>query len=246
MKTNRLQPMKSFAILAALLTLAACSTDQSPGVATPAADNVLTATVRDAMTPDQVLEAFKQGNERFLSGQLRERKFLTEVTETSAGQFPKALVLSCIDSRIPAETIFDMRIGDMFSTRLAGNVLNPDALGGMEFATAAAGAKLIVVMGHTKCGAVKGACTPTAFKDNLNTLVSGIRPVADRVRTGYSGTTDGSDYAFVDDVAEENVRDIVARIPAESPTLKSLIESGNLLVVGAMYDVSTGRVEFLQ
>jgi carbonic anhydrase len=238
--------MRSLSILAVAVMMMACSTDQSPGVSTPAEPTTLTATVRDAMTPDQVLEAFKQGNQRFLNGQLRERKFLTEVEETSAGQFPKALVLSCIDSRIPAETIFDMRIGDMFSTRLAGNVLNADALGGMEFATAAAGAKLIVVMGHTKCGAVKGACSPTAFKDNLNTLVSGIRPVADRVRAGYAGATDGSDYAFVDDVAEENVRDIVARIPEQSPTLKSLIDSGSLKVVGAMYDVSTGAVEFLQ
>lgn len=238
--------MKYLSILAITIVMMACSTDQSPGVSTQSAENTLTATVRDAMSPSQVLDAFKQGNERFLNGQLRERKFLTEVQETSAGQFPKALVLSCIDSRIPAETIFDMRIGDMFSTRLAGNVLNPDALGGMEFATAAAGAKLIVVMGHTKCGAVKGACTTTAFKDNLNTLVSGIRPVAERVRVGYTGTSDGSDYGFVDDVAEENVREIVARIPNESPTLKGLIDSGNLIVVGAMYDVSTGRVEFLQ
>lgn len=237
--------MKHFAILTFGFILMACSTDQSPGVSTPAVDNVLSATVRDAMTPQQVLEAFQQGNERFLNGELRERKFLTEVTETSAGQFPKALVLSCIDSRIPAETIFDMRIGDMFSTRLAGNVLNADALGGMEFATAAAGAKLIVVMGHTKCGAVQGACTTTAFKDNLNTLVSGIRPVAERVRANFTGTTDGSDFGFVDEVAEVNVRDIVSRIPAESPTLKALIDSGDLIVVGAMYDVSTGRVEFL-
>ncbi len=238
--------MNHFAIAAVGIFLLACSTDQSPGVSTPAADNVLTATVRDAMTPQEVLVAFQQGNERFLNGDLREREFLTEVNETSTGQFPKALVLSCIDSRIPAETIFDMRIGDMFSTRLAGNVLNADALGGMEFATAAAGAKLIVVMGHTKCGAVQGACATTAFKDNLDTLLSGIRPVADRVRAGYSGETEASNYGFVDAVAEENVRDIVARIPSQSPTLKSLIDSGDLLVVGAMYDVSTGRVEFLQ
>lgn len=205
---------------------------------------LMTAELRDSMTPDEVLQAFKDGHKRFMTGQLRYRKLVTEVKEGAIGQTPYAVVLSCIDSRVPAETIFDKRLGDIFNTRLAGNVVNEDVLGGMEFATKFAGAKLVVVMGHTKCGAVQGAAAK-AEHGNLTALVSKIQPSVTSAQAKWDKPADPKDYDYVDLIAADHVRHSIAEIRENSPSLKSLEDEGAIRIVGAMYDVSNGQVTWL-
>jgi len=208
-------------------------------------DGITTSDLRDAMTPEQVYQAFKDGNKRFLDGNLRYRKLVTEVSETSLGQYPYAIVLSCIDSRVPVETIFDKRIGDIFSTRLAGNVVNEDVLGGMEFACNVAGAKLIMVMGHSKCGAIKGAAANVQF-GNLTHLLDKIKPVVASSEKNYKGNKDPEDYKYVDHIAAENVLFVKEQIRERSAALKKLEQEGKVKIVGAFYDISTGKVDFYE
>ncbi len=153
------------------------------------------------------------------------------------------MVLSCIDSRVPVETIFDKRIGDVFSTRIAGNVINEDVLGGLEFAVQVAGAKLIMVLGHTKCGAVKGA-VDNVKHGNLTALVSKIQPSVEATKSTWKGAVKASDYAFVDEVAAEHVRKTIRDIRTKSPELKRVEDAGKVKIVGAMYDIGVGRVTF--
>src|SRR5215469_15747891 len=162
----------------------------------------LTKAQREKLTPDQILELMKKGNKRFYTGQREDYNFLAQQRATAAGQYPAAVLLSCIDSRAPAETIMDLRIGDIFNCRIAGNVENSDILGSMEFACKLAGAKVVLVMGHTACGAIKGAID-NAKRGNLTGLLEKIRPAVDA--TTYNGERTSSNYAFVDAVARKNV-----------------------------------------
>lgn len=203
----------------------------------------LTLELRDNMTPEEVFQTFKDGNKRFTEGQLRYRKLTTEISETAAGQHPYAIVLSCIDSRVPVETIFDKRIGDMFSTRIAGNILNEDILGGMEFACQFAGAKLILVMGHSKCGAVQGAAAHVQF-GNLTQLLNKIEPAVTRSEHSYEGKRDVNDYQYVDHIAEENVRIVKEQIRERSPALRQLEKEGKIKIAGCFYEIETGIVRF--
>jgi carbonic anhydrase len=202
----------------------------------------LTKEQRDNLTPDQVISAMKQGNERFRSGKPQTHDYLAQKQATAAGQYPAAVILSCIDSRAPAEIILDARIGDAFNARIAGNIVNDDLLGSMEFACAAAGAKVILVMGHTACGAVKGAIDGVEL-GHLTGLLDKIKPAV--AATTYSGERTGKNAAFVDEVAKTNVLRTVENIRSKSSVLAGLEKDGKVKIVGSMYQLVGGRVEFL-
>ncbi len=203
---------------------------------------VLTKAERDKMTPDEVLALMKKGNKRFSTGRREDHNFLAQQRATAAGQYPVAVLLSCIDSRAPAETIMDLRIGDIFNSRVAGNVENSDILGSMEFACKLAGAKVVLVMGHTACGAIKGAID-NAELGNLTSLLAKIKPAVEA--TTYTGERTSKNYAFVDAVARKNVEMTLANIRKESPVLAGMESSGAIKIVGAMYNLQTGVVDFL-
>ncbi|WP_338409607.1 carbonic anhydrase family protein [uncultured Flavobacterium sp.] len=196
------------------------------------------------MTPQKSLEYLKDGNQRFQNNLKTNRNLLEQVNDTSDGQFPFATILSCIDSRVSAELVFDQGLGDVFSVRIAGNFVNEDILGSMEFACKLAGSKLIVVLGHTACGAVKGACDG-AKMGNLTKLLEKITPAVNAVKEPTDVSIRNSkNEQFVDEVAKVNVQLTIDRIYAESPILAELEKNGDIKIVGAMYDVNTGEVAF--
>ncbi|UCE69932.1 MAG: carbonic anhydrase [Flavobacteriaceae bacterium] len=205
----------------------------------------LTKEAQAKISPSGAIEILKQGNERFVRNSKADRDLLEQVRDTATGQYPFATILSCIDSRVSAELIFDQGVGDIFSVRVAGNIVNEDLLGSMEFACKLAGTKVIVVLGHTSCGAVKGACDD-ARMGNLTTLLSKIKPAVGAV----SEPTDPSERTsknldFVDRVAETNVRFSIDNIRKQSPVLRIMEEDGEIAIVGAMYDIRSGKVHFL-
>lgn len=204
---------------------------------------VRTRAERDAMTPQEVVQSIQAGNERFVSGQRRERDFLREQQATATGQHPSAVILACIDSRAPAEMIFDKGIGEIFNARIAGNVLNPDLAGSLEFACAAAGAKAIVVMGHSGCGAVAGAIDGVEL-GNLTGLLARIQPAVEAV-ADVPGPRESSNQEFFEAVTRKNVELTVAEIRSTSPLLRDMEEKGDIVIVGALHDLHTGKVEFL-
>jgi carbonic anhydrase len=196
---------------------------------------------QQALTPEQALDRLKQGNQRFVAGTPLHRDLAAERQATATGQYPFAVVLSCLDSRTSSELIFDQGLGDLFNARVAGNVLNEDIVGSMEFACQAAGAKLIAVVGHSKCGAVKGACAGVEL-GNLTGLLQKMQPAVAAVPASGNKTDD----AYVDAVAKENVKLVMRQIKERSPILSQLISSGKVMLVGGMYDLETGQVAFLQ
>ena len=202
----------------------------------------LTAAQRDKLAPDAVAALMKAGNERFRLGKESPHDFLAQQKASAKGQYPAAMILSCIDSRAPAETILDLGIGDCFNARVAGNVVNDDILGSMEFACKVAGAKLVLVMGHTACGAIKGAIDDVHL-GNLTGLLAKIRPAVDA--TEYGGERSAKNYGFVDAVARKHVELTMADIPHRSPVLAELQQSGGLKIIGGMYDLATARLDLL-
>ena len=206
------------------------------------ADAALTKEAQAAITPARALEMLKQGNERFVSGNPVERDLMAQVKQTSKGQFPFAAVVSCLDSRIPPAIVFDRGIGDLFVARVAGNFANDDILGSLEFATKLAGAKLIVVMGHTECGAVKGACD-AAQLGLLTTTLASINPAVKAVQGDYTPRS-SQNAKFVQAVAEMNVRLTMQKLRDRSVVLREMIDKGEIGLVGAMYDVNNGKVMF--
>jgi carbonic anhydrase len=207
----------------------------------PAYADALTKAQRDKMTPEQIIEVMKDGNARFRRGERKNRDYLREQRASAKGQYPAAVLLSCIDSRAPAEVIMDLGIGDIFNCRVAGNVGNEDILGSMEFACKVAGAKLVLVMGHTACGAVKGAID-NAQLGNLTGLLAKIKPAVEA--TTYAGERSATNYSFVDAVARKNAEIAVANIRKDSPVLAELEASGSIKITGAMYNLETGAVQF--
>jgi len=203
-----------------------------------------TQSSQDAMTPTQALEQLQQGNHRFLKGDMNERDYAEQVAATAKGQFPYGVVLGCIDSRVPPEIVFDQGIGDIFAPRIAGNFVNTDILGSMEFATAVAGSKVIVVLGHTSCGAVKGAADGVEL-GNLTHTLSNIAPAIYSV-PGHMGERNAKNAEFVQAVAEANVHLTVENILDRSSVMRELVEKGQLIVVGAMHDVATGEVRWFE
>jgi carbonic anhydrase len=203
--------------------------------------DALTKEQRDRMTPDEIIRLMRQGNERFRTGQRQERNFLREQQASAKGQYPAAVVLSCIDSRAPAEVVMDLGIGDIFNSRVAGNIANEDILGSMEFACQVAGAKVVLVMGHTTCGAIKGAIDRVQL-GNLTNLLAKIRPAVEA--TPYDGERSSKNNAFVNAVARKNVELTMTNIRQQSSVLQSLESKGTIKIVGAMYDLDTALLEF--
>ena len=202
----------------------------------------LTKEMQAAIIPSMALELLKEGNKRFVNNLKVNRNLLQQANETSDGQHPFAVILSCIDSRTSAELIFDQGLGDVFSVRIAGNILNEDILGSMEFGCKVAGSKIIVVLGHTKCGAVKGACDHVEM-GNLTSLLSKIRPAVDDEQTILDNRNSGNSE-FVEKVAAINVKRTVKSIMQRSPILKEMIEKGEIGIVGGTHDITTGQVTF--
>ena len=198
--------------------------------------------LQNAITPAMAVSILKEGNNRFVNNLKVNRNLLQQANETADGQHPFAVILSCIDSRTSAELIFDQGLGDVFSIRIAGNILNEDILGSMEFGCKVAGAKIIVVLGHTKCGAIKGACDHVEM-GNLTTLLTKIRPAVDDEITTKENRNSKNDE-FVEKVATINVKRTVKAIMERSPILKEMIESGEIGIVGGTYDITTGNVSF--
>jgi carbonic anhydrase len=203
--------------------------------------DVLTREQRDKMTPDEILATMKRGSERFRKGEEPRRDFLAEQKASAKGQYPAAVLLSCIDSRAPAEVIMDLGLGNVFNCRVAGNVLNEDILGSMEFACKVAGAKVVLVMSHTSCGAIKGAIDNVEL-GNLTALLAKIRPAVKA--TKFDGERSSKNPAFVDAVARQNVELTMAQILKQSPVLRELQSKRALKVAGAMYNLETAAVEF--
>lgn len=197
-----------------------------------------------AMTPDSALQALKDGNKRFISNNFANRDLAEQVQDTSKGQYPFATVLHCIDSRVSAELLFDQGIGDIFSVRIAGNFVNEDILGSMEFACKLAGTKLILVLGHTACGAVKGACDH-ARMGNLTHLINKLEPAVAAVAEPIEESQRNSgNIDFVNEVARKNVHMTIDKIRTDSPILKEMEDNGEIKIAGAMYDISDGNVTF--
>ncbi|HAF77350.1 MAG TPA: carbonic anhydrase [Maribacter sp.] len=196
------------------------------------------------MTPEKSLTFLKEGNERFQNNLKANRNLLEQVNDTSEGQFPFATILSCIDSRVSAELVFDQGLGDIFSVRIAGNFVNEDILGSMEFGCKLAGTKLIVVLGHTSCGAIKGACDHARL-GNLTALINKIEPAVEAVtEPADESIRNSKNLEFVDKVAAKNVELTIENIRKQSPVLAELEENGEIKIVGAMYDIASGAVEF--
>ena len=202
----------------------------------------LTKEMQTAITPLMALELLKDGNKRFVNNLKVNRNLLQQANETSDGQHPFAVILSCIDSRTSAELIFDQGLGDVFSVRIAGNIINEDILGSMEFGCKVAGSKIIVVLGHTKCGAVKGACDHVEM-GNLTALLSKIRPAVDDEES-ITQNRNSNNAEFVEKVSVINVKRTVKSILQRSPILKEMIEKGEIGIVGGTHDITTGQVTY--
>ena len=203
----------------------------------------LTKEMQAAITPAMALDILKKGNDRFVNNLKANRNLLQQANETSDGQHPFAVILSCIDSRTSAELIFDQGLGDVFSIRIAGNIINEDILGSMEFGCKVAGAKIIVVLGHTKCGAVKGACGHVEM-GNLTALLSKIQPAVYDEKSIIQKNRNSENAEFVEKVAAINVKRSVHAIMERSPILKEMIEAGTIGIVGGTHDITTGEVSF--
>jgi carbonic anhydrase len=203
---------------------------------------VLTRAQRDKLTPEEIIALMKKGNERFRLGQQSPHDYLAQQQASAKGQYPAAVILSCIDSRAPAETIMNLGIGDCFNARVAGNIANDDIVGSMEFACKVAGAKVVLVMGHTSCGAIKGAIDNVQL-GRLTGLLARIRPAV--AATPYQGDRSAKNAEFVDRVARQNVDLTMADIRRHSAVLTDLETSNAIMIVGAVYNLETGRVEFL-
>ena len=205
-----------------------------------------TKSTQALMTPKKALQSLKEGNVRFQNRKREERNLIEQVKDTSEGQYPFATVLSCIDSRVSAELIFDQGIGDIFSIRIAGNFVNTDILGSMEFACKLAGTRLIIVLGHTSCGAVKGACDDAKL-GNLTSMLAKIKPAVDSTPMPSDiSIRNSSNISFVNDVAVKNVELNIQNILNSSEVISEMVNNGEVKIIGAMYDVSSGAVNFFE
>lgn len=204
--------------------------------------DVLTKEEQDALTPDMVIQSFKEGNDRFMRNDLTARDHSEQVRKSTNAQYPKAIVLSCVDSRVPVEDVFDRGIGDIFVARVAGNFVNEDILGSMEFACKVSGSKLILVLGHEHCGAVKAAVDDVQL-GNITPMLAKIRPAVESV--DYTGDRTSENPEFVHMVCESNVRNAMDQIRQRSPILKEMENQADIKIVGAIYDMDSGKVSFL-
>lgn len=209
---------------------------------TPLIEKVLTSDEQAALTPDVVITGLKEGNKRFVEGELTARDHTVQIRKTVDGQFPKAVILSCVDSRVPVEDVFDKGIGDIFVARVAGNFVNEDILGSMEFGCKVSGSKVILVLGHEHCGAVKAAVDDVKL-GNITAMLSKIRPAVESVK--YDGDRTSKNAEFVHLACESNVRKTIQDIRTKSPILKKMEDQGEIKIIGGVYDMDTGEVDFL-
>jgi|TARA_R110000737_G_C14624685_1_gene494438 carbonic anhydrase len=209
----------------------------------PVISHVMTLEDQQRLTPDMVLTQFKEGNQRFLSGEFTLRDHSEQVRKAAAGQFPKAVVLSCLDSRVPVEDVFDQGIGDVFVGRVAGNFINEDLLGSLEFACKVAGAKLVLVMGHEECGAIKAAIDNVEL-GNITAMLTKIKPAVEKSQN-FSGEKTSKNGKFVEHVCKSNVEHAIDQIRSKSPILKEMEDKGEIKIVGAYYRLGNGELEFL-
>ena len=206
-------------------------------------EKVLTAEEQAALTPDEVIRIFKEGNNRFINNDLTARNHSEQVRKSTYGQFPKAIVLSCVDSRVPVEDVFDRGIGDIFVARVAGNFVNEDILGSMEFACKVSGSKVVLVLGHEHCGAVKAAVDDVKL-GNITGMLENIKPAVEQV--SYEGDRNSKNNEFVSKVCIRNIKNTIEEIRRQSGILKQMEESGEIKIVGAKYDMDSGEVAFLE
>lgn len=209
---------------------------------TPLIEKVLTSDEQAALTPDVVITGLKEGNKRFVEGELTARDHTVQIRKTVDGQFPKAVILSCVDSRVPVEDVFDKGIGDIFVARVAGNFVNEDILGSMEFGCKVSGSKVILVLGHEHCGAVKAAVDDVKL-GNITAMLSKIRPAVESVV--YDGDRTSKNAEFVHLACESNIRKTMQDIRTNSPILKEMEDQGEIKIIGGVYDMDTGEVDFL-
>ena len=203
----------------------------------------LTPEIQASITPAMAKDLLKKGNELFVAGERIERSLLSQVEQTASGQYPHSVVLSCIDSRVPTEIVFNQGVGDIFNARVAGNIVNEDVLGSIEYGCKVAGSKLVVVMGHTSCGAVKGACDHVEL-GNITALLSKITPAVKAVETPDGADRSSKNIDFVNSVSKRNVELTIEQMKKDSPLLAEMDANGEIAIVGAMYDVKTGAVTF--
>ena len=232
--------MRIFFALLALLFVAGTAQAENSNAR---AEQVLTQEEQAALTPDQILTELEDGNKRFLSGTITSRDHSALVRSAANGQFPKAIVLSCVDSRIPVEDVFDRGIGDIFVARVAGNFENTDILGSMEFATLVSGAKVVMVMGHSDCGAVKAAIDGAEL-GNITAMLENIQPAIESL-SSYQGDKTSSNHEYVHMVTEQNIQLTIDDIRKRSHVIRDLEQKGQVKMVGALYDMSSGTVEFI-
>ncbi|MDU1889908.1 MAG: carbonic anhydrase family protein [Dysgonomonas sp.] len=204
---------------------------------------VLTKEEQDKLTPDKVLEILKQGNEEFISDNLTVRNNSERVRHAALGQYPKAVVLSCLDSRVPVEDVFHRGIGDIFVARVAGNIVNEDILGSMEYACKVSGSKLIVVLGHEYCGAIKSAIDDVKV-GNITSMLSKVQPAVTKAKVNFEGEKTSKNPKFVEAVCDHNVHNVIGDIRKGSPILKEMEDKGEIKIVGGVYDMETGKVNF--
>lgn len=238
-----------FVVIVGLVAIG-CAQPQPETVEAPPAPEpvrqVLTAEAQQGMTPAEVLADLKAGNERFVAGKLTPRDYMAQAEATAAdGQFPKAVILGCVDSRVPPEIIFDQGIGDVFVGRVAGNVEDVNLVGSLEFATKVAGSKVVVVLGHTACGAIKGAADGVELGNLTELLKDFDAPIA-RADAATEGEANSKNLEFLNLAIEENVRQTIADILDQSEVMSDMVEGGELLVVGGVYDLATGRIAWLE
>lgn len=253
MKRNLITRLGVIGVLAFALLSNSCKQETKPessNVTEVATDHILTNSVltkeeQNNLTPDDVLEILKKGNEEFISDNLTVRNNTERVRDAALGQYPKAVVLSCLDSRVPVEDVFHRGIGDIFVARVAGNVVNDDILGSIEYACKVSGSKLVVVLGHEYCGAVKSAIDDVKL-GNITTLLSKIKPAVTEAKANFKGDMTSSNPAFVEAVCDHNVHLGVDEIRKKSPILKEMESKGEIKIVGGVYDMKTGKVNFFE
>ena len=244
--------MKLFKIIFSLfvtgLLITACtekSYDQNMQVATATlTSNVITDNDQDKLTPEQIIQGMKEGNERYANNALTPRDYQAQVKATAKGQYPEAIVISCVDSRVPVEKVFDKGVGDIFVARVAGNFVNEDILGSSEFATAVAGSKVVVIMGHEACGAVKAAIDGVEM-GNITAMLDKIEPAIE-MTASYQGDRSTANNEYVTEVVNNNVRNTISVMRENSPIIAELERNGDVVIAGAFYDLDTGKVTFIE
>lgn len=241
--------IKFIALSLAIFAITACNQEKKTTPVTEApetnvlVEDVLTKEKQDALTPDDVVKNLQEGNVRFTNNDLTQRDHSAQRRKTISGQFPEAIILSCVDSRVPVEDVFDRGIGDLFVARVAGNFVNEDILGSMEYACKVSGSKLVLVLGHEHCGAVKSTIDDVKL-GNITPMLSKIKPALETVE--YEGERTSKNEEFVHMVCESNIKNTIDQIRTQSPILKEMEANGEIKIAGAVYDMDTGKVEWLK